>query len=170
MNPTLSGSITFICLLVACFYVVWPTKENAKHMAVVKSWYLLFALFLYVTAALFAPPASSRLLVTWYALPVICAASWFCWTFRDMRSLAAYIFAAIFIVNLIGLEAGLHRWKLVATIDILDVLGWFQIGLLIQLGRQHPDPVLSKPYAPYTQKDNLLRMVRHVRRITDRAT
>ena len=98
------------------------------------------------------------------------ALAWFCWAFKDKRTPAAIILAAIFLINPLGTWLEVYQWK-IASIDILDVLVWAQIAALVQLARENPDPVLSQPYSEeLNKKDNVLRMVGYVGRHQRNAT
>ena len=135
---TAVGIITVAGLLVSWLYVRADDICTCVH----KAWWGMFLAFCASTAAYNSGVGLGWF--WWYAIPAIIAMGATIFVFYPQKLTATvWAFVALFAVNMLG---GLWHWdsyKLVNSVDFLDVTTWVQIALIWRLRIENPDEGLG---------------------------
>lgn len=131
MSPTVPGLITVAGLLSAGFYLSGHDKRILETFA------CFFLTFCSVNTAVHAG-VDQELSLIMYGIPAILSMIRTLYLFRDHHCPPIIIFSAIYLLNILGEWLEVDYYKVVAGIDILDMLVWTQLGLLVHLAHKPP--------------------------------
>ncbi len=153
---TAAGLITLTGLLLSFFYV----RSHHVCICVQSAWWCVFMPFVAVSVG-FNLGADSSANFWLYGIPAIVAAlGMYLFVWRSIR-LTQAVFLLIFPLNALGNAFGLDQYKM-ASIDILDVTVWIQIGLLLRLRHESVDEILSGFPGSTNNKNNVIRIIHGV--------
>ncbi len=131
MSLTIPGLITVLGLLSAGYYIPGHDKRVCEIFS------CFFLTFCCVNAAVHLDVGREvyRLM---YAIPALFSAAvtlYLFWRDMDWR---VYLLAGIYVFNVLAETFHLDLYKLVWSIDLLDILAWMQLALLVHLAYRAP--------------------------------